>query len=76
MVPYASGKQYFELSVFHKVDWMDRDPLTNQQVWYAVTIVNRNGDEFRLVSPVKVSFFFNGVYHSHVYHRIVSLTSL
>ena len=53
MVPYASGKEIYELSKF-LVSWLDKDPLTNEYVWYAVTIVTKKGKEWKDVSPVKV----------------------
>ena len=53
MIPYASGKEIYELSKFH-VYWLDRDPLTNENAWYAVTIVTRKGKERKNVNPTKV----------------------
>jgi len=55
MVPYASGKEIYELSKF-LVSWLDKDPLTNEYVWYAVTIVTKKGKEWKDVSPVKAKF--------------------
>lgn len=53
MKPYASGKEHYELSKFQD-GWLDRDPITNGNVWYAVTVVTRNGDEWKKVNPAKV----------------------
>ena len=55
MSPYASGKEHFELRKV-QVGWLDRDPITNEQVWYAVTIVTKKGKEFKDVNPAKVLF--------------------
>ena len=59
MTPYASGKEHLELRDFLKVQWMDKDPITNDHVWYAVTIVTRDGKENKDITPAKVCLELN-----------------
>ena len=71
MKPYASGKEYFGLQTLHNVSWIDRDPATNVQVWYAVTIVTRDGKEMKEVTPAKVRLRGRRRYRlkEHLLHR-------
>ena len=54
MSPYASGKDVFELSNLENVWWLDKNPLPNDNVWYAVTMVTRDGQERKDITPGKV----------------------
>ena len=59
MTPYASGKIVYELRNLEKVFYLDRDPITNDAVWYAVTIVTIDGREQKVITPAKVCTSFN-----------------
>eukprot|EP00794_Sanderia_malayensis_P000456 gene456-1098_t len=51
MTPYVSGKEIAELRHLTTVEWLDPDPLTNDIVWYAVSIVTMDGKERDDVTP-------------------------
>ena len=59
MTPYASGKTVYELRNMKSVFYLDRDPITNDAVWYAVTIVTRDGREQKETTPAKVCNILN-----------------
>ncbi len=54
MSPYVSGREIAELRNLGIVEWLDPDPLTNDIVWYAVSMVTRDGKERKDVTPAMV----------------------
>ena len=54
LTPIASGKTLPELQNVQLQKWFDKIPPSGMTLYYAITIVNENGNEIQFVTPKQV----------------------